>query len=444
MLETAPTQAPAARDRITAAGWRIVLLASLGGTLEFYDFVIFGIFARDIADAIFPSSSPLVSLMASFAAFAAGYLARPIGGIVLSHYGDRYGRRRVFLWSIFVMSGATLAMGLVPSHARWGVAASALMVALRIVQGFCLGGELPGALTYVVETAPRIAPLVCGVVFACVTMGVAAATGVSLLLRTLLAPGDVPVLAWRIAFILGGLGGILSFVLRRSLEESPEFARMRSLAPRLPFRELLRTHAMPVVVGCAMLAGTACFNGLFFSHLPAYLAGVLQYDPRQSVYSQTVGVIASALAILATGWLGDRIPPRYLLRSGVGLLVLLAYPFYAALETRAVDLTILLTLAGVVAGLTNGSFACLLTDLFPTRIRFTGVALVFNISFTIFSGTAPFVATSMIRRTGAATAPALLMIGCGLLALAGSLWTGRGAGHVLVNGGARSEESTRG
>jgi len=431
MRDTAAVPPSAARDRITAAGWRIVLLASLGGTLEFYDFVIFGIFARDIADAIFPSSSPLVSLMASFAAFAAGYLARPIGGIFLSHYGDRYGRRRVFLWSVFVMSGATLAMGLVPSYARWGVAASALMVALRIVQGFCLGGELPGALTYVVETAPRIAPLVCGVVFACVTMGVAAATGVSLLLRTLLAAEDVPVLAWRIAFILGGLGGILSFVLRRSLEESPEFARMRSLASRLPFRELLQTHRLQVLVGCALLAGTACFNGLFFSHLPAYLAGVLQYDPRQSVYSQTVGVIASALAILATGWLGDRIPPRYLLRSGVALLVVLAYPFYAALETRAVNLTLLLTLAGVVAGLTNGSFACLLTDLFPTRIRFTGVALVFNISFTIFSGTAPLLATGMIREMGTVTAPALLMIGCGLLALTGSLWTERYGGHVL-------------
>ena len=100
--------------------WRIVLLASLGGTLEFYDFVIFGIFAKDIADAIFPNPTPLISLMVSFAAFAAGYLARPIGGIVLSHFGDRYGRRRVFLISIFVMSGATLGMGLVPSFATWG------------------------------------------------------------------------------------------------------------------------------------------------------------------------------------------------------------------------------------------------------------------------------------------------------------------------------------
>jgi hypothetical protein len=146
--------------RISAGGWRIVLLASLGGTLEFYDFVIFGIFAKDIADAIFPNPTPLISLMVSFAAFAAGYLARPAGGIVLSHFGDRYGRRRVFLISIFVMSGATLGMGLVPSFATWGAAASVLMVALRLVQGFCLGGELPGALTYVVETAPLRAPFV--------------------------------------------------------------------------------------------------------------------------------------------------------------------------------------------------------------------------------------------------------------------------------------------
>src|SRR4029453_1083359 len=112
------------------------------------------------------------------------------------------------------MSLATFGMGLVPTHAQWGAAASALMVALRLLQSFCIGGELPGALTYVVETAPRIAPFVCAVVFACVTMGVAAATGVSLSLRTLLAPADVAAYGWRIAFILGGLGGILSFVLR--------------------------------------------------------------------------------------------------------------------------------------------------------------------------------------------------------------------------------------
>jgi MFS family permease len=419
-------------DRITPAGWRIVLLASLGGTLEFYDFVIFGVFARDIAQAVFPASDPIVSLILSFATFAVGYLARPIGGIVLAHYGDRHGRRAVFLWSVFIMSGATLGMGLVPTYAQWGVAASLLMVTLRLIQGFCLGGELPGALTYVVETAPRIAPFVCGVVFACVTMGVAVATGVSLAVRTFMEPDLVPVYGWRIAFILGGLGGVLSFVLRRSLEESPEFERMRSLAARQPFRELLKTHRGHALVGCALLAGTGCFNGLFFSHLPAYLSGVLQYDPRQAVLSQTVGVIASSVGILVTGWLGDRIPPRYLLRAGVGLLLVFAFPFYAALESRAINLTLICTLAGLAAGLTNGSFAVLLTDLFPTRVRFTGVALVFNVSFTLFSGTAPLVATSLIGETGRATSPAYMMMFSAAFALIGSLWVDRLGGNVVA------------
>lgn len=431
MAQTALSDSARAADRIDRAGWRIVLLASLGGTLEFYDFVIFGVFARDIAQAVFPSTDPIVALMASFAAFAAGYLARPIGGIVLSHYGDRHGRRAVFLWSVFIMSGATLGMGLVPSYAQWGVAASALMVTLRLIQGFCLGGELPGALTYVVETAPRIAPFVCGVVFACVTMGVAVATGVSVSVRTFLDPELVPVYGWRIAFVLGGLGGVLSFVLRRSLEESPEFARMKSFAVRQPFRELLRTNFVHVLVGCAILAGTGTFNGLFFSHLPAYLSAVLQYDARQAVLAQTVGVIASAIGILVTGWLGDRIPPRQLLRAGVALLLVFAIPFYSALESRAVNLTLLCTLAGLSAGLTNGSFAVLLTDLFPTRIRFTGVALVFNVSFTIFSGTAPLVATTLIRNSGTPTSPAYLMMFSAMLALLGSLWVERYGGNVM-------------
>ncbi|MSO52400.1 MAG: MFS transporter [Acidobacteria bacterium] len=432
MVTTTPAPTSPASDRITAAGWRIVLLASLGGTLEFYDFVIFGVFARDIAAAVFPNASPIASLMASFATFAVGYLARPFGGIVLAHYGDRYGRRKVFLWSVFVMSAATLGMGLVPSYAQWGVAASLLMVVLRLLQGFCLGGELPGALTYVVETAPRIAPLVCGVVFACVTMGVAAATAVSLSVRTWLDPALVLVYGWRIAFVIGGLSGVLSFVLRRSLEESSEFEKMRSLASRQPFVELLRTHRTHVLVGCALLAGTGCFNGLFFSHLPAYLAGVLQYDPKQAVFSQTVGVIASAIGILATGWIGDRIPPRYLLRTGVTLLLVFAYPFYLALESRSVNLTLLLVLAGLAAGLTNGSFAVLLTDLFPTRIRFTGVALGFNVSFTLFSGIAPLVATSLIGGTGQMASPAFLMMACALIALVGSLWVERYGGNVMM------------
>jgi MFS family permease len=421
----------APEGRITAAGWRVVLLASLGGTLEFYDFVIFGIFAKDIADAVFPNPTPLVSLMVSFAAFAAGYLARPVGGIVLSHFGDRYGRRQVFLVSIFVMSGATFGIGLVPSYARWGPAASALMVTLRLLQGFCLGGELPGALTYAVETAPRQASFVGGVVFSCVTLGVAAATGISAALRTWLAAPLVASAAWRLAFIAGGLGGLISFALRRSLEESPEFARMKQLASRQPFREVLRTHLRHLAIGVSILAATAAFTGLFFSHLAAYASGVLGYNPRQTVVSQTVGVMAHAIGILAVGRLAVRVPPRLLLRAGALALAVLAFPFYSALAGRTVNPTLLMPLAGICGSLVNGTFAVLLTDLFPTRVRFSGVALSFNVAFTAFSGTAPLVATSLIRATGVATAPALVMVACGLLTLVASAGLPRDGGHVL-------------
>ncbi len=303
------------------------------------------------------------------------------------------------------MSGATLGMGLVPSFAAWGAAASVLMVALRLVQGFCLGGELPGALTYVVETAPRHAPFVCGVVFSCVTMGVAAATGVSLSVRTWLPPELVATYGWRIAFALGGLGGLLSFVLRRSLEESPEFARMKELAARRPFREVLSSHLVPVVIGVAILASTGGFNGLFFAHMAAYMSGVLGYAPLQAVIAQTIGVVVHALAILAVGRLADRVHPRALLRAGAVALGALAFPFYIAMSARIVNPTILLVAAGLCAGLVNGSFAVLLTDLFPTRIRFTGVALAFNVSFTLFSGTAPLVATTLIEESGSRSAP---------------------------------------
>jgi MFS transporter, MHS family, proline/betaine transporter len=431
-VAVAPSSEPRERPHISAAGWRIVLLASLGGTLEFYDFVVFGIFAKDIADAIFPSPTPLISLMVSFAAFAAGYLARPIGGIVLSHFGDRYGRRPVFLISIFVMSAATFGMGLVPSFAVWGAAASVLMVSLRLLQGFCLGGELPGALTYVVETEPRHAPFVCGVVFACVTMGVAAATGVSLAVRTWLPAAMVAAAGWRLAFVIGGLGGLLSFALRRSLEESPEFARMKALASRQPFREVLRTHLAPVAIGIGALAATGGFNGLFFAHMAAYASGVLGYNPRAAIISQTTGVVVHALGILGVGALADRVAPRVLLRGGAAALMVLAFPFYSALAARSASPTLLMILAGLCAALVNGTFAVILTDLFPTRVRFSGVALVFNVAFTLFSGTAPLVATSLIRSTGMVTAPAMVMVACGLLTLVASLALSRDAGYVFA------------
>src|SRR5678815_4726324 len=221
---------------MSRGAWRMILLASLGGTLEYYDFVIFGIFAPQIGRAVFPSEDPLVSLMVTFTTFAIGYLARPLGGLVLGRLGDKFGRRGVFLASIFVTSAATLGIGLVPTYESWGIAASVLVVLLRLTQGFCLGGELPGAITYVVESAPRMAPFVCSVVFGFVTLGVA------LVGSRVLPPTEAALYGWRVAFITGGLLGLASFWLRRSFEESPEFTELKRLAAasKEPVGELLR------------------------------------------------------------------------------------------------------------------------------------------------------------------------------------------------------------
>src|SRR5262249_14441365 len=150
----------------------------------------------------------------------------------------------------------------------------------------------------------------------------------------------------RIAFVLGGLGGILSFALRRSLEESPEFARMKALASRQPFREVLKSHLGPVAVGIAGLSATAGFNGLFFAHMTAYVTGVLHVDRRQAVVSQTIGVIVHAFGIVVVGRLADRVDPRLLLRTGALALAALAFPFYSALASRALHPTMLLVTAG--------------------------------------------------------------------------------------------------
>jgi MHS family proline/betaine transporter-like MFS transporter len=417
---------------MSRGAWRMILLASLGGTLEYYDFVIFGIFAPQIGRAFFPSQDPLVSLMVAFTTFAVGYLARPIGGLVLGRLGDKFGRRGVFLASIFVTSAATLGIGIVPPYAAWGIASSVSVVLLRLTQGFCLGGELPGAITYVVESAPRMAPFVCSVVFGCVTMGVALGTTIALIVGNVLTPAEAAVYGWRIAFVTGGLLGLASFWLRRSFEESPEFVELKRLAAasKEPIGELLRTHPGQIVIGIAAQAVTAVFAGLFFAHMPAYLTAVAKYDVSTAVYAQTYGVVLHAALIVAVGWVAGRYPPYVVLRIGAILLAAGAYPFYAALSAHSVNIIVLMTMAALVGALVNGTFAFVTADLFPTRIRFSGVAAVQNISQTAFGGTAPLVATALIRNLQTPVAPAFIVVVCGVVTFAGTFAAARRCGRV--------------
>jgi MFS transporter, MHS family, proline/betaine transporter len=426
-LETATAISPA--SGIGRAQWRVIILSSLGGALEFYDFVIYSMFAQYIGAAFFPTSDPRTTLLLSFSVFAAGYIARPVGGVILSHFGDRYGRRRVFIAAILTMSLVTIAMGLLPTKASIGITASVLMVCLRLLQGFSLGGELPGAITYVVETAPRTAGFAAGFIFFCVNTGVALASGLNLAVREFLDEHSVAQWGWRLGFLFGGLFGLVSFWLRLSLQETAEFQRMRHQASRRPFVDLMSTHPVPALVGIAALTATAGFNGLLFA-MPSFLPTYMGYSPLEASEAQYVCLMILSFGLVSTAWLGDRVPRRWLLCFGSLLMASLAIPFFNAAVSRSMGLIPLFALAGVAASFINGPMCAVVADIFPTRVRFSGIAVSFNLAFSIFSGLAPFLA-NLMARAGNITGAAYYMCGCALLTFISTLVLHRYDGRIL-------------
>jgi MFS transporter, MHS family, proline/betaine transporter len=424
-----PSPAPLPGGGLDRSQWRVLILSSLGGALEFYDFVVYGTFAQYIGNAFFPVQDKLVRLILAFAVFAVGYVARPVGGVILSHFGDKYGRRRVFIASILTMSTATVCIGLLPTYARWGLAAPFAMVLLRLIQGFSLGGELPGAITYVVETAPRKAGFAAGFIFFCVNTGVALASAIFWAVQ-LLPPQQGDAWGWRIAFLFGGCAGLLSFYLRLSLEETAEFKKMRHTVARRPFVELMRSSRGAVLVGIAAMTATAGFNGLLFA-MPALLPTHMHYTKAAVGAAQNIGLLVLSFGLLATAWLGDRIPRQWLLRVGAVLLGALCIPFFTAAADHSVGLIPLFIGAGLAASFVNGPMCGIVGDLFPTRIRFSGIAVSFNLAFSIFSGTAPLIAASLIKVTGSPVSAAYIMLACASITFIGSLFVRHYDGHIL-------------
>ncbi|SDR35296.1 Predicted arabinose efflux permease, MFS family [Rhizobiales bacterium GAS191] len=417
-----PSRNPAASKSLN---WRVIILASLGGALEFYDFIVYGIFAQYIATAFFPSDDPLISLINAFTVFAIGYLSRPLGGLLLSHIGDRSGRRRSFLASLLIMTLATFAMAAIPGYATLGITASIVFVALRFIQGACVGGELPGAITYVVETAPRRAGLACGVVFFCVNTGVFLATSVSSMLHAYLAPADMQAYGWRIAFAIGGVLGLVSYLMRSALEESPAFQRMRANVVRVPVLDLVKRFPGPVLVGIGVAGLVQAFNGLLIVAMAPYLTRQLGYDPRQVAVAVNIAMGVLSLGIICVGFASDFIARRYFHRIGAILLIALSYPAYQALAGKSVDLYLLFAIIGLVGAFANGTFGVLLADLFPTELRFSGVALSYNVAAAVFGGFAPLIIGWLLAMTGDKASPGYFMVGVAAIAFLGGLFLKR-------------------
>jgi len=426
MTSASQTKSIQAQRSLTAAQWKMIFLASLGGSLEFYDFIIYGIFAPYIASQFFPSSDANISLILTFSVFAAGFLIRPLGGVVLSHFGDRYGRRNVFVASVLVISLATMAIGVLPTYATFGVGAPLLLVALRLVQGFCLGGELPGATTYALEAAPKRGGLACAVIIVAVNIGIILGTLVGLGVHHFLSPSQATAFGWRIPFLLGGLLGFVIVRIQRALEETPEFKQMKGNVTRIPLVELLRDHGREVVAGTLFTAAVFGFNGILYSHMPAYLVRQVGFTPEQSSLAQNACVIVQTVLVVGIGLVCDRYSRHRLLQVSALLLILGAYPFYRALADHSGNFVVLFALAGVVTSGQVAVFGSLLAELFPTRVRFSGVALTYSLGATIFNGFGPLIATWLVRETDSNLSPAFFIIACAALSLAVSLLAGKG------------------
>jgi MFS transporter, MHS family, proline/betaine transporter len=403
---------------------RALVAGGIGNVVEWYDFAVYGAFATVIATTYFPGADPAAGLSASFAVFATAFLARPFGAILFGRLGDRVGRRRVLVTVITLMAAATAGIGLLPGHASIGVLAPALLVVLRSAQGLSVGGEAAGATAFVVEYAPEGRRGWYGAwLWSTLALGVAGGIGAAVLLARVLPRPLLEDWGWRLAFLVALPLGLVGLYLRLRLDETPRFQaveRARAVARR-PLADTLAGHRGRLLVGLVPVAAASLTLNLFFFYLPGYLATALGIPLPRTLAGALVGLLLVAATAPALGRLSDRVGRRPLLVAGtVGLLAVILPAF-------------LLIRRGGAAGLTLGyvlvalPLSCLvvvpsyLAELFPTRVRSSALAITYGLGSALFGGTAPLVATLLVRRTGSSIAPAVYAVVVAAAAVAAAL-----------------------
>jgi MFS family permease len=392
---------PGAARSLTGQDYKTLSLAALGGALEFYDFIIFVFFATVIGQLFFPPSIPdWLRQMQTFAIFAAGYLARPLGGIIMAHFGDLLGRKKMFTLSILLMSIPTLAMGLLPTYENIGLLAPVLLLLLRILQGAAVGGEVPGAWVFVSEHVPRRhVGYACGTLTAGLTSGILLGALVATGLNAIYAPDQVLSWAWRLPFLLGGVFGIGSMYLRRWLHETPVFAelkRAKALAAEMPLKTVVRDHRGAIAV--SMLLTWMLTAGIVVVILmtPTFLQKLYHFDARTALTANCVATLCLSIGCVIAGALADKIGPKKTLFFGSMLLGISSWMFYTTIQTRPDLLIPLYAVAGLMVG-TIGAVPYVLVNAFPAKVRFSGLSFSYNVAYAIFGGLTPMIVTLMLK-----------------------------------------------
>jgi MFS family permease len=397
--------------------YKTLALAALGGALEFYDFIIFVFFANAIGQLFFPPELPeWLRTLQTFGIFAAGYVVRPLGGIVMAHFGDLLGRKRMFTLSILLMSVPTLAIGLLPTYASIGLTAPLLLLLMRVLQGAAVGGEVPGAWVFVSEHVPaRHTGYACGVLTAGLTFGILLGSVVATGLNTAYQPAEVLAGAWRWPFLLGGVFGLASMYLRRWLHETPVFAEMaqrKALAAEMPLKSVLRSHRAAVIVSMLLTWMLSAGIVVVILMTPALLQKIYHIDARTSLEANTLATVGLALGCIVYGVLADRVGARPVLLVGSLLLAICVYVFYTTLRAQPELLLPLYGVTGFFVGVV-GAVPSILVQAFPPQVRFSGLSFSYNLSYAIFGGLTPVVVTLMLKNDP--LAPAYYVIAVCLL-----------------------------
>ena len=413
---------------------RVVVAAVIGNALEWYDFTVYAFLAPIIGRQFFPRSSDTVALLATFAVFGIGFVARPLGGVLIGLVGDRAGRKPALLLTIMLMAVGTVAIGLLPGFASIGIAAPVLLVLARAFQGFSAGGEWGSSASFLVEWAPAARR---GLIGSCHTgsifVGQLVGTGVAAALSTLLGPATMQDWGWRVPFLLGALIGPLGLLARRRIDETPIFrdtARLQAHAPsapqtRMPVRTMLFAFCFVAVQSVAIY--------VFLSYFPTFLQRNLGWTAALSLWSTALATVATGLSVVGSGYVSDRIGRKPPLLFSCIVFLLLSYPLvWLMLHVHRVLPAVAVQVAlSANCGLFIGSMTTALVEMFPTRRRLTGLNTAYNLASMVFGGFAPFIATGLISLTGQPIAVTYYVILGALVSLPAVLTFRETAGREL-------------
>lgn len=387
---------------------RTALLASLvGTTIEWYDFFLYATAASLVFNqAFFPDQSSLVGTLLSFATFAVGFVVRPIGGFVFGHIGDRIGRKRTLALTMLLMGGATALMGLLPTAAQIGVLAPILLLLLRMVQGFALGGEWAGAVLLAVEHSPAERRGFSGSIPQVgLALGLALGTGVFALLQVVMPEDAFQSYGWRIAFLASIVLVVFGVVVRLKASETPAFEKVRDSDDRsaVPVREVFTPPVLrSTVLGMLSRWGEgAAFNtwGVFAI---SYATTTLHLQKVPVLIAVTASALLMAVLLPVSGRLVDRYGARVVYGTGIAAYAVAVFPVFALFDTGSmVAYTIAMILVfGVIHAWFYGAQGTLYASLFPARIRYTGLSTVYQLSGVYSSGLTPLILTALIAAAG--------------------------------------------